>query len=81
MYLTLEAIKAVFGRMHTCIKARLGNRATLGSLRKFIEYCRIVEILPVIPLGITGSSSTILQYSMNLHKGPKRPYCLAYPRL
>ena len=66
MYLTLEAIKAVFGRMHTCIKARLGNRATLGSLRKFIEYC--------IPKEITGSSSTILQYSMNLRKGPKDPY-------
>ena len=28
---------------------RLGNRATLGPLRKFIEYCRIVELLPVIP--------------------------------
>ena len=26
------------------IKIRLGNRATLGPLRKFIEYCRIVEL-------------------------------------
>ena len=25
----------------------------------------------LIPKGITGSSATILQYSMNLHKGPK----------
>ena len=69
---------------------------------KFIEYCRIVALLPVIPLGInpiptglghvtlvyglilpmagrnrvkgiTGSSATILQYSMNLGKGPKDP--------
>ena len=28
---------------------------SLGPLRKFIEYCRIVELLPVIPLSIRNS--------------------------
>ena len=47
----------------------------LGHFCKFIEYCRIVALLPVIPWrqGITGSSATILQYSMNLQKCPKYP--------
>ena len=31
-------------------------------------------VLLLIPKEITGSSSTILQYSMNLRKGPKDPY-------
>ena len=34
---------------------------SLGPLGKFIEYCR------------TGSSATVLQYFMNLPKGPKDP--------
>ena len=44
---------------------RLGNR--LCEIPKFIDYCRILELLPFIPLpkGMNGSSSTILQQSMN----------------
>ena len=39
---------------------RPGNRATLGLLRYYFYYCRIVGLVPVIPYSqITGSSPTI----------------------
>ena len=46
-----------------------------GPLCKFIEYCRIVALLPVIHYTQKNNcnSATILEYSMNLHKGPKNP--------
>ena len=40
----------------------------------FAQIHREVYQLFLIPKGMTGSSSTILHYSMNLCKGPKDPY-------
>ena len=57
---------------------------SLGPLGKFIEYCRIVALLPVILYTqITDSSATILHYSMNLPKGPKDPskYSFTQPNI
>jgi hypothetical protein len=32
-----------------CVQIRPGNRATLGLLRTYLYYCRIVGLIPVIP--------------------------------
>ena len=41
-------IKVFFYIFLMTVYTRLGNRATLEPLRKFIEYCRTVELLPFI---------------------------------
>ena len=61
--------------------SRPGNRATLGLLRTYLFYCRIVGLVPVIltPQKITGSSPTIYYNDKKrCAKGPKILICTAY---
>ena len=42
-------------RLWTLVCANKDLDGSLGPLGKFIEYCRIVALLPVIPLGIRNN--------------------------
>jgi hypothetical protein len=83
IYAILNAINVEWtgGKSKKSINIRPGNRATLGLLRTYFYYCRIIGLIPVIPYPpkITGSSSTIYYYDKNrCAKGPKILICTAY---
>ena len=44
-----------FGEFNHFMQGRLCKQGSLGPLCKFIEYCRIIELIPVIPLGIRNN--------------------------
>ena len=51
---------------------RPGNRATLGLLRTYFYYCRIVGLVPVIPYSPKNYLVAVLQYTTIIKIGAQR---------